>query len=106
MPKPVVPRARASRDVEAAVDHYLREGGETAALGFVDAVERAWRHIARFPASGSPRCAHELDLPGLRAWPLKRYPWIVFFVERENHIDIWRVLHAHRDIPASMREPP
>jgi toxin ParE1/3/4 len=105
MPKPVVPRTRASRDVEAAVDRYLREGGETVALGFVDAVERAWRHIARYPASGSPRYAHELDLPGLRAWPLKRYPWIVFFVERENHIDIWRVLHAHRDIPASMREP-
>jgi toxin ParE1/3/4 len=39
-------------------------------------------------------------LPGLRFWPLKRYPYFVFYLERETHIDVWRVLHAERDIPA------
>lgn len=103
-PKRIVPRERANRDVAEAVDHYVAEGGEKAALAFVDALDRAFRHIARHPATGSPRHAHELDLPGLRSWPLKRYPYLVFFVERDDHVDVWRVLHGERDIPARMRE--
>ena len=68
--KPVIPRERANRDLEKAVAHYRRTVGERAAFGLIDAVERAFDHIARHPASGSPRYAHELRLPGLRAWPL------------------------------------
>ena len=103
--KPVIPRALASRDVDQAIDHYLDEGGERVGLGFIDALEKAYRHIARHPASEAPRYAQELDLPGLRAWPLKRYPYLVFYVERDDHIDVWRVLHSQRDLPAWMREP-
>ncbi len=103
--KPVIPRALASRDVDQAIDHYLDEGGERVGLGFIDVLEKAYRHIARHPASGAPRYAQELDLPGLRAWPLKRYPYLVFCVERDDHIDVWRVFHSQRDLPAWMREP-
>lgn len=103
--KPVIPKALANRDVDQAIDHYLDEGGERVGLGFIDALERAYQHIARHPASGSPRYAQELDLPGLRAWPLKRHPYLVFYVERDDHIDVWRVLHSQRDLPAWMREP-
>jgi toxin ParE1/3/4 len=103
--KAVVPRARASRDIDAAVEYHLGEAGETVALGFIDALQRAFRHIARHPESGSPRYAHELGLPGLRAWPLKRFPDLVFYVEREDHLDVWRVLHGERDVPAWMRAP-
>lgn len=103
--KPVIPREQARRDVEDAVDDYAREAGEQIALGFIDGVESAYRAIARHPAAGSPRYAHELNLPGLRGWPVKRYPYLVFYVERDDHIDVWRVLHAQRDIPAWMHEP-
>jgi toxin ParE1/3/4 len=102
--KPVVPRALATLDVEQAIEHYLHEGAEAAAFGFIDALERAYGHIGRHPATGSPRYGHELNLPGLRSWPLTRYPHLVFYVERIDHIDVWRVLHGHRDIPAWMRE--
>jgi toxin ParE1/3/4 len=104
-PKPVIPRRQANRDIEQALDHYLSEAGEKTALAFVDALQRAYRHIARHPATGSPRYAHQLDLPGLRSWPLRRYPYRVFYVEREDHVDVWRVLHGERDIPAWIREP-
>lgn len=104
-PKRIIPRERAGRDIDAAIDHYLSKAGKTAAFGFIDALEQAFQHIARHPASTSPRYAHELDLPRLRSWPLKRYPYLVFFVERDGHIDVWRVLHGERDIPASLREP-
>lgn len=103
--KPVVPRAQAGRDIEDAIDRYLAEAGGKAALGFIDALERAWQHISRHPATGSPRHAHELDLPGLRFWQLKRYPYLVFYVERDDHVDVWRVLHGERDIPAWMWDP-
>lgn len=104
MPKPVRPRRAALQDVESALAYYLREGPETA-LGFVDALESAYARIARQPASGSPRWAHELNLPGLRAWPLKRYPYLVFYVEGEEAIDVWRVLHTRRDIATWLADP-
>lgn len=103
--KPVTPREQANLDVEEAIGYYLREGSEQAALGFIAALERAYVHIGRHPASGSPRYAQELDLPGLRSWPLQRYPHIVFYVELDDRIDVWRVLHSQRDIPAWMHEP-
>ena len=103
--KPVVPRAQSSRDVDEAIAYYLAEGSGQAAMGFVDALEQAYTHIGRHPATGSPRYAHELNLPGLRSWPLTRYPHLVFYVERPDHIDVWRVLHGQRDIPAWMQEP-
>ena len=103
--KPVVPRELASRDVREAVAYYLSEATAQAALGFIDALEQAYAHVGRHPATGSPRYAHELNLPGLRAWPLKRYPHIVFYVERPDYIDVWRVLHGQRDIPAWMEGP-
>ena len=98
--KPVVPRSEANLDVDEAIDHYLAENAEQAALGFIDALEQAFTHIARHPATGSPRYAHALNIPGLRFWPLSRYPHLVFFIERDEHIDVWRVLHGQRDLPA------
>jgi toxin ParE1/3/4 len=102
--KSIVPRQLANRDVEEAVDYYRAEGGEAVALGFIDALVKAYAHIGRHPATGSPRYAHELNLPGLRAWLLTRYPYMVFYVEQQDHIDVWRVLHQQRDIPAWMQE--
>ena len=73
-------------------------------MGFVDALERAYVHIGKHPATGSPRYAHALDISGLRSWPLSKYPYLVFYVERTDHIDVWRVLHMQRDIPAWMTD--
>jgi len=101
--KRVIPRTQADRDIQEAVDYYLNERAERTALAFVDAIEQAFRYIGRHPATGSPRYAQELDLPGLRCWPVKRYPYLVFYVERDDHIDVWRVLHGQREIPAWLR---
>ena len=103
--KPVIPRELAHRDVEQAIAHYLEEGTAPAALGFIDALERAYVQIGRHPASGSPRYGLELNLPGLRCWPLARYRHLAFYVERVDHVDVWRVVDAHRDIPAWLRSP-
>ena len=97
--KPIVPRSQANRDVEEAIDPYLAENAEQAALGFIDSLQKAYAHIARHPATGAPCYGHALNIPGLRCWPLTRYPYLLFFMERDDHIDVWRVLHGKRDIP-------
>ena len=104
--KPVIPRALASQDVDDAISYYLNEDAEQAALGFIDALEKVYARIGRHPSAGSTRYARELDLPGLHCWPLKRYPHLVFCVERDNHIDVWRVLHGMRDISAWLSDTP
>jgi len=103
--KPVVPREQAVRDIDAAIAFCREEDGAGAALGFIDAVEQAFVHIGRQAASGSPRYAHELNLPGLRSWPLSAYPYLVFYVVQEKHVDVWRILHGQRDIPQWMQKP-
>lgn len=104
MAKPIVPRELANQDIDDTIAYYLSEGAEQAALGFINSLERAYAHISRHPATGSPRYAHELNLPGLRFWPLTRYPHLVFYVEHPHHVDVWRVLHGQRDIPTWMQE--
>ncbi len=97
--KLVIPRELANRDVDEVIAYYVGESAEQAAQGFIDALEAAYKHIGRHPATGSPRYAHVLSLPGLRFWSLTRYPHLVFYIERPDHIDVWRVLHSKRDIP-------
>jgi len=103
--KPVLPRELANRDVEAAVDYSARGAGVEIALGFIDALQSAYRAIAEHPALGSPRYAQELALPGLRSRALKGFPYLIFYIERENQIDVWRVIHSRRDTPSRMQEP-
>ncbi|MDE0423122.1 MAG: type II toxin-antitoxin system RelE/ParE family toxin [Gammaproteobacteria bacterium] len=60
--------------------------------------------VGDHPAVGSPRYAHELGVPGLRSRSTGRFPYLIFYVDHEEEVDVWRVLHAARDIPARMRE--
>ena len=98
--KPVVLRDRARLDVDESVE--LTEAGTAVALEFVDALEDAFRRIGEQPADGSPRYAHELEIPGLRVRMAGRFPYLVFYVEMGEEIDVWRVLHGAGDMPAGM----
>jgi toxin ParE1/3/4 len=104
--KPVIRRVLARQDIEAAVDYYLTHAGERIALRFIDAVEHGCRSVSRSPAAGSPRYGQALDLPGLRFWPLRRFPYLIFYFERADHVDVWRVLHGSRDIPDWLQVDP
>lgn len=91
--------------MDDAIAWYLSEDAEAAAIGFIDALEAAYSHIGQHPSTGALRYAHELNLPGLRSWALDRFPYLVFYVEQPDHIDVWRVLHGARNIPAWMQVP-
>lgn len=102
--KPIVARALARQDIYDAIDHYVKEAGGDVAVRFVDALRDAYHLIATSPGIGSPRFGHELDLPGLRSRGLRRFPYLVFYRELPDHIDVWRVLHAQRDIARWMTQ--
>jgi toxin ParE1/3/4 len=36
---------------------------------------------------------------------LTGYPYLVFYLDRESEVDVWRILGAKRDIPAWLLEP-
>lgn len=102
--KLVVRRKAVDHDIQAALEYYYEEGAESAALRFLDLLEQAIIQIGRQPKAGSPRYGHELNIPGLRFKTLPRFPHLVFYVEKERHIEIWRILHGQRDIPGWLME--
>lgn len=100
--KVVVRRRRADDGIESAISFYLDEAGTEVASAFLDQLKLALRHITKLPATGSQRYGHELQISDLRQWPIKRFPYLIFYVDKERHIEIVRVLHSKRDIPSSI----
>lgn len=104
MQRAIVRRKLARTDIEQAALYYLETAGLSVAEHFVAAVETAAAHAATHPEAGSARYAQVLDRPGLRFWSAKGFPYLVFYRDAGDHLDVWRVLHAERDIPAWLRE--
>lgn len=103
-PKPVVYRQQARRDIDEATGRYLSEASAAVALRFLDALELAFERMGEHPASGSPRYGSVLGIPGLRCWNVTGFPYLVFAVEEEATVTVWRVLHAASDIAAWLHE--
>lgn len=94
----------AAQDIEAAVARYHSEAGKEVALAFISELEAVYGLVIDYPHIGSPRFAHALNIPGLRHRKLRRYPWLVLYVVKENEIEVVRVLDARRDIPATLTD--
>lgn len=103
--RPIIRRPLADRDVQDAAAFYFSEGGAEVATAFVAELQKAFRHVGRYPATGSERYANELSLAGLRCWPVNRYPYLIFYTGGEDFVDVWRVLHGQRDIAAELAAP-
>ena len=102
--KPVVRRRRADEDLENAIAYYLSEAGAEIAGDFINRFEDALEKISRHPAIGSPRYGHHLQIVGLRHSPMKRFPYLIFYLEKDTHIELARVLHGSMDIPSWLNE--
>lgn len=98
--KPVLRRGSARADIDAVADYYEREAGPDTALRFVDALETTLLAIADRPGAASSIWGERLKIAGLRSRRVPRFRYLVFYVDQEDHIEVRRVLHAKRDIPA------
>jgi toxin ParE1/3/4 len=97
-------RARARRDVEAAGAYYAREAGAGVDAMFLSALDKAVALLQHEPNAGSPRWSLDAGQSGLRSWPLKSFPYLVFYVHGPRGIDVTRVLHTSRDIPTTLQD--
>ena len=100
--KPVFRRATADADIENPVDFYLVQADHVVDP-FLAALQEALEHIEANPGTGSPRYAHELNIPNLRTWPITRFPYLLLYIEHDDFVDLLRVMHMSRDIPASLQ---
>lgn len=103
MTKRVIRLESARADEREIVAHYAREARLDLSFHFTEALRDIYRSIGDRPAIGSPRYGDLLGIEGLRSRKVKRFPFLVFYVERVDHIDVWRVLHAQRDVAAWLR---
>lgn len=99
MAKRVVLLPAVEQDIADILAYCKQQGGVSLSIQWAEAVEAALRYVGSHPASGSPRYAGMLGLSGLRFWRIRKFPYLVFYVEHAEHVDVWRALHAERDIP-------
>ena len=101
--KPIRIRPLAETDIDHAVAYIWRDN-PVAATQLLDALEEGFSALSHQPAMGSPRYAHLIPGNMLRMWKVDKFPYLVFYLEHEDHLDVVRVLHEVRDIPALLGE--
>jgi toxin ParE1/3/4 len=100
----VVIRASADAEITTGLLHYLSQAGDKVAAGFLDNVKAGLAHIEAFPKSGSARYGALFPEIELRFWRIRTYPYLIFYVVREDYVDVIALLHAHADIPRILEE--
>lgn len=80
----------ALRDLDQ-ISSYLADHDPAVAAALLDAVDAVVARLARFPFS-----AQATEMPGVRAAPVLRYPYIVFYTAEAGDVVIHYVRHAAR----------
>lgn len=102
--KPARLRPQAERDLVETARHYVQEGGAALGERMFDAALAALKPIQRMPGMGSLRLGDLCDVPGLRSWGVTGFPLQWFYFERDDHLDVVRLLGERQDIVAILRE--
>jgi len=78
-----------------------------AADAFEQAVDETANLLSIAPESGSKRYFYHSDLEGLRFFPVRRYEnYLIFYhaLKDQQTVEIVRVVHGARDLPAVFSE--
>lgn len=98
--KPAYLRPQALADRKDSARYYRQVASTRIAEEMVIAAREALKQIEQNPGTGSPRIGQELDIPGLRSWRVAGFPLIWFYFEREDYLDVVRLLGERQDILA------
>jgi len=78
---------------------YIADGSIDAALRFLERAEQTIKGLALFPESVSPFVTSVPDLAGVRTKLVKDFRnHVVFYIEREDAIEVVRVLRGGQDM--------
>ena len=69
-------------------------------MRLVAATDLALDQIELEPGVGSPVLGKALGIPDLRSWRVSGFPLLWFYFERDNHLDVVRLLGERQDIAA------
>lgn len=97
-------RPQALADRKDAARYYRRGASALVAQNMVLATRKALDQIEQNPGMGSPRIGQMLDIPGLRSWRVTGFPLIWFYFEREDCLDLVRLLGERQDILSILSE--
>ena len=100
----IIKRELAKQDLAEQAE-YIRRNNPPAALRFLEAAERAFQNLAAMPGMGGLVESKKSELAGLRCWPIRGFEkHLIFYFMRDEAIDVIRVLHGARNLPAILEE--
>ena len=94
----IIRHPQSRRDVDDAAV-FLAEESSAIAFRFLEAVEQTLRGLVKMPEMGALRHYQKPELEGLRMMPVRGFEkYLIFYRPTDDGIEIFRVLHASRDI--------
>jgi toxin ParE1/3/4 len=98
-------RRKAMEDI-ADIASYIAADSPQAAQAFREALEHACALLADMPDVGISRSFGNPKLADVRLWPLKRFEkYLLLYRAYGDTVDVIRVVHGARDLPALFSEP-
>jgi toxin ParE1/3/4 len=104
MTKKIVITPKASQDLDDCFA-YISQNNPEIALHFFDSTRITIAQIAKMPGIGSIFATNNTRLQGVRKWSVKDFrKYLIFYIERDDAVEIVRILYAARDI-SSILDP-
>lgn len=95
----------AQEDIVSQFEWYAERGLIEVARRFRAAAFDAMDALVAMPHAGIPRPNHNLQLDGLRSWPVKGFGAInVYYLVRPDLLTVVRVLHDKRNTAAILND--
>ena len=95
--KRAVRRAQARQDWLDEVRYYRSEAGAQTANRLIERLQQAVKALEDNPAIGSPALGKELGIRGLRTWLIKGFPLVLWYFDRDDCVDIVRLVGQRQD---------
>ena len=87
----------ADREIDAQVAYYAEQGGAALAERFYAALKSTFQSLVENPGHGRRFESSHAALAGVRIWLVHGFPFLVYYREVDDGIEILHVLHGARD---------
>ncbi len=96
----------AEQDLRDAGLYYRDVGGAELAERFLTTVREQLELVATQPDMGRDysELALREELRELQWFPLRGFPYLVFWTHNAETLSVWAVAEAHQDLPAKLRD--